>query len=365
MQDEDGAASPIRVGVLSVTYSDRVAFLDAMIKSCIEQGARDFIVFLNNIAPAAREKLVALETWAGQQPGVTLILMNSDRNIGSAAAYAQGITLARSRFGALDAVLLMDDDNMLAQGCLTHLAAAAAARPGSAIASVRSARAYMTQAARTGRVDAALAGEAYGLDIRKRPLRLLRRLFGCSKAPSSSSGQRLISMSRGPFGGLMIPVSLMQNVDPPRADFIIYAEDYEYSERLSAQGGLFLALDATVHDQEESWNVAGPRRSNIGLLATAKPDFRLYYGLRNAIFLDRRRANGWRRMLLLFHIGLLVTSGCLRAAMHGKFSNIPVICRAVIDGFSGRLGANPAFPASLIAIICTVCGHYSCVNLSD
>ncbi len=335
-----------RICVLTVTYGDRVDLLQTMIQSAAEQGIKRVLVFGNGLSAPVRAKLDQMVAFFSKTFDLTTVVSHADQNLGPAEAYARLIAGATADIDQTDAILLLDDDNRLAPGCLSALCTAHAHGQGGALCAVRSDRHYMVRAAKTGRFEAPLNGEAFGTDLRKKPRRLWARL---TKKPVTGDHEPglTVPISLAPYGGMFIPRAMLTRVAPPRSDFVIYADDYEYAERLAENGGLSLVPGAVVDDQEQSWNAtpenARPQTAAVRL-ATAKPDFRIYYALRNALFLDRRRLSLWGTLWFLPNLIWLLLWTASHAVIRGRWSNLSVVACASRDGLSGRLGLHPKFP---------------------
>lgn len=361
-----GAGRAAGVAVLTLTYGDRSALLDRMLAGVAAEGVTRVLVLANGLAPEPAARLAALAEAAPATHGVTLEIHASPVNLGSAAGYARLVAaaLARPRPEAdpdLGGLWFLDDDNSPRPGSLARLLSVSAARGGAAACAVRSDRRYLVEAAAGGAVSPPAAGEAFGTDLRRLATRAVRkagRKLGLSPPhmPPSVPAPEAVAFPRVPYGGLFVPAALARRVDPPRGDFVIYADDYDYSERLAAAGGLYLVGGAVVDDLEASWNASGQGRdaaeaavrrvSQSARLATMPADFRLYYAVRNALWLDRQRVRDQAGGALWFWINLAAFAGpvLLRAALKGRRDNVAGLQAAIRDALAGRMGADPRFP---------------------
>ncbi|MDV7145533.1 glycosyltransferase [Tropicimonas sp. TH_r6] len=339
------AVSAAETTVLTLTYGERVDLLSRMIEAVTDQGVRHIFVFANGLRKDVYDQIETLSRDLSKQ-GVDLRLFPHDINTGSALGYARLLTAAREDT-ATGAVWLLDDDNQPLPGALSALLDANARRPGAALASVRLDRGYLIEAARTGHAPGPSRGQAFHVDIFRKFSRLLSKLGLMRVARPGGVGPE-VPITRVPYGGLFVPDSLLAQVAPPREDFVLYADDYEYSERLARATGLYLVAGAKVDDLETSWNATGKSeqasKSQFERLATMPPDFRLYYSVRNAIYLDRARVSGVTLLAFWINAVVLLSVGMLRAFAVGRPDNAHALRVAVCDGVSGRLGRNPAFP---------------------
>lgn len=338
---------PQDVVVLTLTYGDRVDFLKQMVQGVAQDGVRRVIVLANGMQPQAMSRLSDLGTTLKSQ-NVQLEVHHSPTNVGSASGYGKLLKIAAAD-AQIAAVWLMDDDNCPVTGALAHLIAAHETIPDAALASVRVDRSYLVRAAATGFAEPPSHGQAFHVDLFRTVRRGLTRL-NLLAAPKTSRGAipDIVPITNVPYGGLFVPKARLQDVAPPREDFVIYADDYEYTNRLAAHSGLFLVGTAKIEDIETSWNATGDTAqaqvSQFDRLATMPADFRLYYSVRNALVLDRKRAQGVALFRFWINLAVFVTVGCGKAALAGNMSNARGIWRAVRDGFRGALGPASRYP---------------------
>lgn len=325
------------VCVLTVTYGDRLHLLSGMIQSVMDQGVRQVLIFANGLTRNVRERL---EQLLKKYEGLDAKLQISEDNVGPAIAYASLLRKAAAS-SAIEAVLLMDDDNRLQDGCLARLLQASGGEK--AACGVRTDRRYIVEAAEKGAMLPPANGEAFGFDLRKRPKRILSKLFGRRPARAAS----LVAVPLAPYGGLLVPRIGLDTVSGPREAFSIYADDYEYTQRLARQIGLFLVPGANVDDQEMSWNATRKTQPRIGTaarLAVSLPDFRVYYALRNALVLDRERTQGIGLLWFAVNLGLLIGLAVGHALIRGRLANVRVVLLAARDAMTNTLGPSPKYP---------------------
>lgn len=313
-----------------------------MAESAARQGVRKGIVFANGLQTAARNALEETCAVLLRDHGLSFAVVHSETNLGPATAYARLVKCAIQDRDAIDAVLMLDDDNILSDGCITALLRAWDGV--GALSAVRSDRQYLVRAAKIGQMDVPALGEAYGFDLRKFSHRIRNRL---GRRQGVADVQNLVFISRAPYGGLFVPRSLLEAVPPPRAEFVIYADDYDYTERLATAGGLHLVPNAVVDDQERSWNAspASTRRiSNVVRLAMGEPDFRIYYALRNALVLDRARSRGRGAFWYKINLTGLRASLWANCILRNRPENLRVAWDAIRDAETNTLGLNQKYP---------------------
>jgi GT2 family glycosyltransferase len=130
----------------------------------------------------------------------------------------------------------------------------------------------------------------------------------------------------------------------PRADFVLYADDNEFTYRLTHGGGsILLVTGALIEDLESSWNIKNRSSSSFGSLLGGPADFRVYYGIRNQAYFEAYCMPNDRRIFWLNRMVYLLMLYVL-SRFTGRLSRYRLIVEAVRDGLAGRLGTHRRFP---------------------
>lgn len=153
-----------------------------------------------------------------------------------------------------------------------------------------------------------------------------------------------VLLEQAPPIGFLFHRDLIQSIGLPNADFVLYADDNEFTYRIVKKGGrTLLVTSALLDDLESSWNIK--RRFSNGFVGMLKGegDFRAYYGMRNGTYFDARcfKKNAFLFWLnrKVYMIILFMLSIALK-----KHARYRLLHEAVDDGLSGRLGINERFP---------------------
>ena len=340
------------VVVLTLTYGDRAHLFVEMARAVIDQGVRRVLVFGNGLEAAPRARLEAACADLSADGDARIDIVHADENLGSAVGYGRLIEAALAD-AAADAVWFLDDDNVPQAGCLAALCAAQAGT-GGAVTALRKDRAYMLQAVARGYMEPPARGEVFGKDIRKIVRRAVRKAGSIIGRRTDSKGasavtrpQAPVPMPRVPYGGLLVLVGQLRRVPRPPEAFVLYADDYAFSAELAASGGLHAVPGAFIEDIEASWNASGIASrptSQMQQLTTSKPDFRLFYAVRNAVYLDWHRVTALSQPWFWLNMAIFVGQVGISALRRGRKDNLVCICRAIGAALGNRLGRDARYP---------------------
>ena len=141
--------------------------------------------------------------------------------------------------------------------------------------------------------------------------------------------------SRGVWTGALISKRVREATGPVNGDLFIRGEDEEYPWRIERAGFATEAVAAAVMDhpgppEVVRWSLFG---KNL-MLEPGLVDWKLYYKVRNMVWLKRRQSGrlGALLMALAYIAGVLRVDGAHR---------LPLLSLAVRDGWRSRLGRNP------------------------
>lgn len=325
--------------LVTVTYADRIHYLEELLRRAfVSEGVARAVVVSN----ASRSDLSRLEeAW-----GDCLSIIRLGENTGSANGYAVGIRAALD----LDAhyLWLMDDDNAPMQGALGVLhrrLAEREVRHGSAHAAVLGFRSNHQADIASG-VAAANAipprSSFFGFHYRQVPFKIWRRISRRPSTVDATPGH--MTLPYAPYGGLLAGRRLFELIGLPMRDLVLYADDTEYTYRITAKGGVIeLVTRAELEDLEGSWNLkdAYPN-SFIGWLSGGS-DLRAFYAARNQAWFER---NCWVRSGIEYRINQAIYLGLLSffAIRTGRGDRLRLLRRAIKRGQTFALGVDQRFP---------------------
>lgn len=326
---------------VTVTYGQRRNLLEQMLTATLTEGVRD-IVIVDNGAGWDVGELVS------QYPDARLHIVPMGSNHGSAAGFATGISAA-VQVGA-EMIWLLDDDNRPLPGALRTLLEAydvllahGGDRQDTAVLAFRPEhQADVAMGVPQARINPRLSS-FLGFHVLDIPYKLWRRTPWGRPQPRHGL-PATVKLDFAPYSGLLLHREAIEAIGLPRTDFVLYADDSEWSYRITRRGGrIMLVTAAKCEDIESSWNIKRRFGTSFSGLLCGAGDFRAYYGTRNATYLFTHCLPGnrtWRTfnrsiyMLLLWYL----------AWIKGRRRRYRLLNQAVRDGIDSRLGIHPGYP---------------------
>lgn len=332
-------ASGQGVCLVTVTYGEREAYLTQLLQYCARTPWITTVVVVDNGSAIDCEH-------ATRAAGVSPCIVRLNKNEGSAGGYRAGIATALA-LGA-PFIWLMDDDNIPGPDALEILLARlteVVERHGAERSAVMGFRpshmGEITEGKRHGgrfkRPSSFLA-----FHVAQLPAKLIRRLGRTQTSRRHS--EEPISLPSAPYGGLLAGAETFRSIGLPFKDLVLYADDDEYTSRITRYGGrIELVPSAEINDLEPSWETDRSAGNAFETLLTGGSDMRAYYTTRNQAWVEARLLQKDRLLYLLNKtVYLIVLFGM--AAKLNAFRRFGVLRQAIRDGAAGRLGENPLFP---------------------
>ena len=324
-----------RVTLVTVTYGDRVHYCAELLRRAFgNEGVAHAVVVSNNSA----SDLDSLEAIWGRRVTVVRLPTNS----GSANGYAVGIATALTR--DTDYLWLMDDDNAPCPGALDvlchqlDLLTRMHGRSRTAVLGFRPD--HQADIAMGVPATQALPPRSsyFGFHVARIPYKIWRRTpWG---KPQPQAIPEVVRMPFAPYGGFLGHREMYLDLGLPERQLVLYADDIEYTWRLTARGGhIALVTGARLEDLEGSWNVKRHWKNHFECLLFSGSDFRAYYSSRNQAWFDKHY---WSSSGFTYRLNRFVFLTLLR--LYGKrrqaADRLRLLERAIADGEASRLGFN-------------------------
>lgn len=327
--------------LVTVTYADRIHFLDELLRRAFDlEGVAKAIVVSN----ASRSNLAMLEEkW---QSRVQIVRLSE--NTGSANGYAVGIQVA------LDAgashLWLMDDDNAPMQGALDilhcHLDRLSAQRGRERVAVLGFRPDHQADIAAGVAASNAvpLRSSYFGFHYRQIPFKIWRRVS--YRSARSVEPQLQVALPYAPYGGLLAARQLFESIGLPKRELVLYADDTEYTHRITASGGrIELITGAELEDLEGSWNLKDRYPNSFVGWLQGGSDFRAFYASRNQAWFDQ---DVWAVSKFEYRLNKILFTWLLGyfAVRTNSWARLRLLRRAIRNGQVAILGVEPEFPLS-------------------
>lgn len=284
------------IAAIVVTYN-RKELLQACITGLLRQTCRHFdILVIDNASTDGTSDALQPYIRAGE-----IRYCNTGSNLGGAGGFQYGIRLAA--MAGYKWIWIMDDDAVPEPAALEALMAAAA-RCGE----------FGFLSSRTLWVDGSLCRMNIQRDTR------MGNIADFSKA--------LVPAGAATFVSLLLPARVIFEVGLPIAEFFIWADDLEYTRRISRKYPCYVAVDSVV--------VHRCATNNGGNISTDDEDRieRYRYAYRNEVYVYRREGlRGFARLLLRTPLHIARVIGKSKSL---KWKRIGIILGGTLSGIGFR-----------------------------
>jgi len=324
--------------VLIVTYSNRWQFLAQVLERVSAfENVTDIVVVDNASAysVAGNCKQLADEK---------IKVITNKENLGSAGGYKIGLEYFKQESGA-NFVWLLDDDNLPAIDALDQLTSAWSSIPGSddqkALFSLRPDRkqhVMIAQGEDAGRFFAA-QNSFMGFNLFRIPINQYYKLR--DKFVTPGAFKEKATMPYAPYGGMFFHKRMIDLIGYPEEKFFVYADDSEYTYRITEKGGqIWLVPASQVTDVDTSYGISYTRHFWRSVYLDLW-SFRTYYQVRNSVYFYDQ-ANVTNRAVYRLNKCLFLAGQWLISRITAKGANYGKLLKAIEDGLAGRLGmVNP------------------------
>ena len=323
--------------VLIVTYGDRWLLLKQILNSVInlDPDVSKILVVDNastyNVKDNCRELL---------QDHRIHVITNTD-NKGSSGGYKVGMEYFINKTKG-DFLWLLDDDNLPQPNALKQLLDAWKSNDGSspedqqALFSLRLDRKQHLNIARGENANRyyRVSNSFMGFNLFQIPFNRYYKFRDKFRKDRPLKARAM--MPYVPYGGLFLHRKLIQKIGYPDERFFLYADDSEYTYRITQQGGvIWLISGSQIEDIDRSYGVTYTPKTGRSIYLD-QWSFRSYYQVRNSIYFNSNTAVtnpvSYQLNKSLYLFGQWIIS-----ILTAKQKNYTKFLKAVHDGLAGNL----------------------------
>lgn len=310
-----------KVGVVTVTYGDRGNYISKVLSKCLElEEVAQIIVVSNN---SSEKSLKKIELLKGNSK---LSVLSLDYNSGSAKAFSLGIKNSLKK--DIDYIWLLDDDNLPNSKAIKTLLNGWSKFNTDdnklfSLLSYRPDRDIYKQAIQTSNPYLMLGVEDsfLGFDIFSKFLK---------KKTTFNANIKSGEVAVAPYGGMFFKKELIDVIGLPDEKFYLYADDHEFSYRITKNSGkIILLLDSEIQDLEKSFHLKSKKFYKTRFSNTNSKSA-IYYSVRNNVFFEKN----FVKNKLKYKINKSLYLVLLFFLMTLNFSDIkkfPIIIKAIKD----------------------------------
>ena len=273
-----------------VTYSDRFNLVKEVIESCINEGIDKIIVVDNHSNDISRNKLKILENKLQNKLSVIYL----QENTGSAGGYKRGLEEAY-KSNDCEYIWLLDDDNKPEVGSLKVLkefwerSNIEDRKHNLCLLSYRKDRELYKQAVILQDPNMVLGdiNSFQGFHFRTIFKKCFRRINKNSIINRNTENSNGI-VSAAPYGGMFFNKSIIDNIGYPEEKYFVYADDTDWSYRITQNGGkIYLLLNSLIVDLNPSWHTPGGNNTIFTSMSRGT-SFRIYNTIKNRVIFERK-----------------------------------------------------------------------------
>lgn len=281
------------VCAVTVTYGDRLHLLERVIEALERERSIASICVVDNGATEDTKRY--LSSLRERTEAIHIVTM--PRNTGSAGGFGAGLRCALERTSC-DHIWLLDDDNVPAPDALRVLLDTCGElgdhRDHVALSSYRPNRPEQEKLTRGVGLDEVfpLRSSFLSLHVRDAPKKIWRRITSRRESvpPRAGGRPKTIAIPFTVYGGLLLSRATVESIGFPDARFFTYADDTEYTYRITAAGGeILLVPSSIVEDVDTSWDSEASGTFLPMRLLQSDSDFRVFYNTRNQVYFSRYR----------------------------------------------------------------------------
>lgn len=264
------------IGVVTVTYGNRFEYVSQLIKYIKNTAEISKAVIVTN----GIDDKVAQQITSEINENDKFIVFSFHENSGSAKGFKKGIEIIKD---GVEFIWLLDDDNLPQMNALKELITAwdklKLSSFKDALLSYRPDRDIYKQAISHNNPYKMLGTKNSFLGFN-----LMDKLH---KKNSQIIDANIGIVAVAPYGGMFFHKRLIDNIGLPNERFFLYADDHDFSYRITQKGGnIILITDSVVDDLEKSFHLK--KKSLFSSRFTKTNSYNaIFFGARNNIIFER------------------------------------------------------------------------------
>lgn len=339
-----------RVFLVTLTYSNRFHLLNSVVYAALDNGAYKVVIIDNGSSDESKRQIESLKSKFND----IIFVKYLGENTGSAKGFSEGIKYA-SEHPECDYIWLLDDDNQPKPNALLEIVeqyeilSQFYPQNKLALLSLREDRYSHVKLAKGESPDNLYAWKSSFLGIhlfqvlKKVIIRFINKINTESYNSIGTISKKYIQIPFGPYGGLFFHKNVIPDIGFPNEQFFVYADDIEFSNRISTSGGkLFLIPSSILQDIDSSWHIQTQGSNILSKALLADSNFRIYYALRNQVFFEKNFFTNSKAIFYLNKWFVLAILWFLSQKYH-KHERFQLIKKAIQNGEQGNLGKVKEF----------------------
>ncbi len=167
-----------------------------------------------------------------------------------------------------------------------------------------------------------------------------KKIFDLSGKKTKNNKRIQIPMA--PYGGLFFAKSMINKIGYPNENFFLYADDFEYTYRITNAGGsIFLMADAEVEDLDKTW-IYNTKSELPAMKYFNQNDYRSWLSIRNNVYFSsyHLKSNSFmfefNKFIYMVYLGLLsivfnkrkqfrIFKKMVNAGLNADFNNVAIL----------------------------------------
>jgi len=274
--------------VLIVTYGNRWKYLNQVLLRLIaDDYVRRITIINNNSDYNLLEEVAALHT-------NKIAVIDLEQNTGSAYGFKHGLEYLAAQ-PETGLILLLDDDNLPDAGCISGLVghwdqlSNMSKENNTALFAHRPNRAYLRHAAKgiATHLFFPLKNHYLGFHLFRPDIWLMKKIYPRFILRSKKDKQQ-VSIPCAPYGGLLLHKNLIRITGLPDERFFTYADDFEFTFRITLAGGTVLLLPHHTITDIDTPLVNTRKKDMFSAKFLDMELFRLYFLMRNTMYFTKK-----------------------------------------------------------------------------